>query len=1537
MMEQQPAKRKKKTEQLGWTGSADLDRLKKVRDWSSTDLGAMETWEPSWRTAVRLGLASQFPTLLWWGPELLLLYNEAALEWVGDPNYPDSLGQPGREVLNRKTWEVLCPMLERVFSSGEGTGAQNCRLVFDRPGSEGVGWFNLSHSPIYTEDNQVCGVLTTAIALPTPRNDPPDPEEQLPESLEVRQRESAHPARILLVDDNSVRRDYVESQLVRRGYQVKTAGDRTTALDAARDFSPSAILTDAIAPEIEDLEWVQQLRARVNGKDIPVIRFPRPVMEGESVELRAESDWDPEFFHHSSSIHELLTRVSTHLESAKLTEEPELRKQTRCQFTTMPPEETLTLLESISDGLACFDRQGRYTYINPAGAKLLNHRGENLVGQYLWDVFPESVGSSFYRGYHRALVEGRTIELEADYPPLQKRFEVRFYPHKEGLCAYFRDRSESAESARMELHQERDFLAAVVNAIPNLVVILDRQGRIVSFNQACETTTGYSFAEVQGLYVWERLVVPEEIESIKRVFENLRSTATPQEYINDWVTKNGDRRAIAWSNTLLRDAQGEMEYIIGTGLDISDRYAAEAALRQSTERFRIAAENTSDLIYEWEIATGRVEWFGNIDEQLGYEEGGFERTRQAWIERLHPSDRERVENAIDRHLQTKEPFDEEYQIQRSDGIYLYWSDRGTALWDDQGQPYKWIGATTDITLRQWAQTEIIKLNRTLKRRVKELQTLLKFIPIGIAISEDPHCERIRFNSVLAHNLGISSPVLSHFNPLPEARADGFKLYHNGREIAPEEFPMRYAATHQVEVLEFEVDAIHEDGRAIEFLTYAAPLLDEEGQTRGAVGAFVDITHRKQIEEALRHSEELYRSLAEALPQMIFLCTCEGKLEYCNPSAVNYIGLSLEQILHRSPLEWIHPSDRAETVAHWRNAIATETAYEIEVRLQRSDGFSRWHTLRMNPIAGVGDRQLKWLGTATDIDDRKRSRQQERFLATASSVLANSLDYQTTLDSLAHLTVPSIADWCAIDVVEKDGTIERLAVAHTDPAKEELAKELYRRYPPKKEATMGQANVLRTGQSELYPHIPDSVLVEAASDAEHLRILRELLLNSGMCVPLKARGRTLGTITFVREVGSRCYDRTDLIMAEKLAHRAGIALDNARLYREAQDANRLKDEFLATLSHELRTPLNSILGWAQILRNRRLSQEKMGLALETIERNSRLQFQLIEDLLDVSRIITGKLRLNVTSVSLLKAIEEAIKSVRPAAEAKHIQLKTELDRHAGPVSGDRDRLQQIVWNLLSNAIKFTPPEGCVTIILEQFQNSIQIRILDTGQGIKPEFLPYVFDRFRQADSSSTRAYNGLGLGLAIVRHLTELHGGTVSADSPGLGQGAMFTVELPLMPRCELPDRTESHRLTLDPPQDLNPTTSLDGVRVLVVDDEADTRSLLTLVLEECGAQVQAAASVRQALIAIPQFYPQVLISDIAMPEEDGYTLIYHIRRMELFEGGYLPSAAVTAYARSEDRTRALKAGYDIHLPKPVDTAELIAVVERLAARSRQTS
>ena len=386
--------------------------------------------------------------------------------------------------------------------------------------------------------------------------------------------------------------------------------------------------------------------------------------------------------------------------------------------------------------------------------------------------------------------------------------------------------------------------------------------------------------------------------------------------------------------------------------------------------------------------------------------------------------------------------------------------------------------------------------------------------------------------------------------------------------------------------------------------------------------------------------------------------------------------------------------------------------------------------------------------------------------------------------------------------------------------------------------------------------------------------------------------------------------------------------------EAEAANRSKDEFLAILSHELRTPLTAILGWAGILHAGKLDEEKAALALETIERNANLQMQLIEDLLDISRIIRGDISLNVHLVELVPVITAAIEAVQPAADTKAIQLESVLDRKAGPLWGDSDRLQQVVWNLLSNAIKFTPVGGRVEVRLDRLDSLVHIQVSDTGKGISADFLPYVFDRFRQADSTSTRVHKGLGLGLAIARHLVELHGGTIQAESQGEGLGATFTVKLPLKAVRSLEtslasDEFQAHptigdRVPLDSPLRLN------GLRVLVVDDEADARKFVSTVLEECGAEVTAVDSVDSALAAIEHFKPDVLVSDIGMPGEDGYALIRKVRELEADIGGRIPAVALTGYARVENHKEALLAGFQLHVAKPVRSAELIAVVASLA-------
>lgn len=436
-------------------------------------------------------------------------------------------------------------------------------------------------------------------------------------------------------------------------------------------------------------------------------------------------------------------------------------------------------------------------------------------------------------------------------------------------------------------------------------------------------------------------------------------------------------------------------------------------------------------------------------------------------------------------------------------------------------------------------------------------------------------------------------------------------------------------------------------------------------------------------------------------------------------------------------------------------------------------------------------------------------------------------------------------------------------------------------------------------------------------------------------PLSHEDRVIGTLTVIEDVTERVAREAEL--QAQLEDRSRL-LSNEKLARnEAERANRLKDEFLATISHELRNPLNAIMGWAHMMRLGKLNQSNMERAVETIYRNAKSQTQLVADLLDVSRIISGKLRLDVRTVDLLSIVNAAIDSIRPAADAKSIRLQTLLDPAAGPISGDADRLQQIVWNLLTNAVKFTPKGGRIQVKVQRIDSHVEIVVTDSGVGISKEFLPYVFDRFRQADASTTRIHGGLGLGLSIVHQLVDLHGGSVGVKSDGEGKGATFTISLPFVgvtnnhPEPEAVHPTQSDELI-----SFEGLPSLQGLKVLVVDDEADTRELIREVLKECGSEVITSHSVADALMALEQYKPDVLISDLGMPDEDGYALISKIRALPKERGGEIPAAALTAYARAEDRMRVLRSGFQFHLPKPVDSAELVTVVASLAGRAYKT-
>ena len=570
---------------------------------------------------------------------------------------------------------------------------------------------------------------------------------------------------------------------------------------------------------------------------------------------------------------------------------------------------------------------------------------------------------------------------------------------------------------------------------------------------------------------------------------------------------------------------------------------------------------------------------------------------------------------------------------------------------------------------------------------------------------------------------------------------------------------------------------------------------------------------------------------------------------------------------------------------------------------------------------------------------EREEQRRALIAEATSALAATLDYKVTLSRLATLLVPRLADWCAIEMIEESGASDQVAVAHSDPKMIEYAWELRRRYPPARNAATGVPNVLRTGKSEIYPEITDEMIAAGAVDEEHLRISRELKLRSALVVPLVARGTVLGAITMVHAESGRRYGTPELALAEEIARRAAISVDNARLYgaeqrarAAADDANRLKDEFLATVSHELRTPLNAILGWSRMITTGVLDETKRARASETIERNAVAMTQLVEDLLDVSRIISGKMRLEVESVDLGKVVEAAIESIRPAALAKEISLRSIIEPAPGPLLGDPNRLQQVVWNLLSNAVKFTPRRGRVEVMVRRNASSIEVSVRDDGAGIDPAFAPFVFDRFRQADGKTTRAHGGLGLGLAITRQLVEMHGGSIVATSEGMGHGSTFTVKLPITAMRPLADAAAA---SADAPEGTTGAgLELEGLRVLAVDDDEDSRRLVHAVLEKAGAKVTLATSVEEAMAAFEHDVPDVVVSDIGMPGKDGLELIRLIRVLPAERGGKVPAAALTAYARAGDRTRVLSAGFSMHLPKPIEPEELVAVVHSLARFAR---
>ncbi len=1135
-------------------------------------------------------------------------------------------------------------------------------------------------------------------------------------------------------------------------------------------------------------------------------------------------------------------------------------------------------------------------------------------------------------------------------------------------------------------------LEALIQACPLGITVFNLEGKVKMWNPAAEKIFGWSESEVLDNFLpcIPDLKQGEFLAHLDKIRQN--QTLTEIEACRQ--TKTGELIDISLWAAPLVDAQGNMN-CMSIVADITDRKLAEAERIELLEREQKAREKSE--------AAG--ETIAKILESIT---DGFVAFDQEWRFTYINHEAAKILGRSAQKLLGKTLWLEfpEFRDTSFGQLFQQAVSEGVSLeLEDYYPPFKaWFSARaypSEAGLATYFHniTEAKQAQEQLRQSEERLRLALDAGQAGVWDWDIPN-NYVTWSERLYHLHGLTP---GSFGGTAEEFAT--LLYPEDREQVAKAIQK---AIDDKAIYQIEFRIVQPSGEVRWFSTHGRVIYDAMDKPVRMLGATIDISDRKAAEserEQLLIREQTARAQVEAAqrqlaaifetsPVGIGFLDHEQRFIAINEALAEINGLSREQHLGYSIPELFCESDPA-LVDLFHNIYATGTpfispnlAVNVPGRNDRQPGHYHVYYLPTTPSNTSNNRLIPNVENSSntqpdicnrcdrgklttnnslphsplptphspspqvqsvlvyvvDITERIRLEEREHFLASASTVLSSSLDYQTTLEQVAQLVVPQLADWCVIDMLEEDGSLVRVATAHIDPAKVEWAYELNRRYPIDLNASQGVPKVLRTGEPDYYPEILDSHLVASAHDPEHLEILREVGFSSAIIVPLIARDRILGTISLVSTELGRHYDLDDLALAEELAHRAALAVDNARLYQIAQRdrataeaANRMKDEFLATLSHELRTPLNAMLGWTQMLRTRKLSEATATRALETVDRNTKSLSRLIEDLLDVSRIITGKLCLSMRPVELPSVIEAAIDAVRPAAEVKEIEIACLLYAFAGKVSGDPDRLQQVVWNLLSNAVKFTPKGGYIEVRLERIDSHIQIQVSDTGQGIDPSFLPYVFDRFRQGDSSVTRSFGGLGLGMAIVRHLVELHGGTVKAESSGIGQGATFTVTLPIMThsKSEVSVEKPSEELSLIPEEQFlfQNSAILKGLRILVVDDEADARELCTTILEDYSAEVVSVATANEAIKVIKHSPPDILLSDIAMPQEDGYSLIARVRGLSVEEGGKIPAIALTAYARESDRTKVLLAGFQQHLPKPVQPDELAAVVAALTGRT----
>ncbi|HEY9622726.1 MAG TPA: ATP-binding protein [Crinalium sp.] len=1497
-------------------GGGAMGTLMRSFDWSKTLFGPVEQWPQSLRSALSICLNSRFPIAIYWGPDCLLLYNDAWRPIVGD-KHPWSLGRPGREVWP-EIWEDIGPEFATVLGTGEGIFHSDELLAMHRFGYTEECFFDYTFNPIQGEGGVIDGIFNVV---------------------------SETTYRVL-----NDRRAQLLRELASRTGIAKTVEDACELMTAVLKSDPKDIpfsLLYLIHPDERQAFLYEGTNAILSHPAAPKT-VTLDVPDREDVWAIAQVAQTAQ----SHVIDDLVARFGT-LPGSPWPEPPQ--EAMVLPIATPGQAKIFGVLVAVASPRRRLDNNYRSFFGQVAGqmataiANARSYEEERQRAEQLAEldraktIFFSNVSHEFRTPLTLILGPAEDALRDAENGIQRDRLELihRNALRLQKLVNTLLDFSR-IEAGRIEAVYEPTDLAMLTTDLAGVFrSTIERAGMHLTVD--CPPLPEPIYIDRD---MWEKIVLNLLSNAFKFTFEGEISVRLHQA---------GDRIELAVQDTGIGIPAAELPHLF-------ERFhRVKEAQGRSFEGSGIGLSLVQELV---KLHSGKI----HVSSTPGVGTC-FTIAIPTGIDHL-PQDRIKAARNLSSTALDPTPYLEEAQR---------W------LPDDADVPVLSMELSPDLAIPsptakrhsiQSAQILLVEDNADMRDYVKRL--LSQHYEVTAVADGVAALASIREQVPDLVLTDVMMPNLDGFGLLKALRADP-----QTREVPIILLSARAGEEARVEGLEAGADDyLIKPFSARELLARVEATLKLSQLRQEATRR--EQTQRQEVETAKAQLEAVLSGISD----QFLVLDQEWRYIYVNDRVVETVGLSRDALLGKSIWELFPEVVGSEFEQQLRGAIAEQQVVHFEYY------YSLWNRWFENHVYPSSEGITLFV---TEITDRKRAelereqlliRERHYFkqlhgLTKAAVAINSALSSETVLQVItdqaaaiigAHQSVTSLT-------IDHNWSQAITAISLSDKYAQ------WRDYDEKPDGSGIYACVchlnrsMRMTQAELEAHPRWQGFGKEAD--------RHPPMRGWLAAPLVNReGQNIGLIQLSDKLEGEFSEADEAILVQ-LAQMASVAIEKAQLYEaeqqartaaessreEAQAANRIKDEFLAVLSHELRSPLNPILGWSRLLQSGRLDPSRTQQALATIERNAKLQSELIEDLLDVSRILQGKLSLTVAPIHLTSIIKAAIETVRLAADAKSIRIETTLDAEVGKIAGDATRLQQVIWNLLSNAVKFTPNGGRIGVRLEviggerkigdggdredggdgSFLTSppspssppspplsshptpdtrhptpttpsfAQITVSDTGRGISRDFLPYVFDYFRQADSATTRKFGGLGLGLSIVRHLVELHGGTIQADSPGEGMGATFTVRLPLLP-AHLPEPSEV--------QALHSSLSLKGIRVLVVDDDTDTREIVTFLLEQVGAEAIAVGSAQEVLAAMPQVRPDILLSDIGMPDMDGYMLLQQIRTLSPEQGGQTPAIALTAYAGELNQQQALAAGFQQHISKPVEPAELVKAIAQLLRTQR---